>query len=999
MLMKQARFFFSALFALLTIALSAQNVTVNGQIVDESTGEGVPFASVVVKGTMNGTSSDADGVYTISVQSNGTLVFSAVGYTTQEIAVKGSTLNVKLSPDSEFLEGTVVVGYGSAKKVSSLVGSIQTVNSQTLKNAPSSSALDQLQGQVAGLSVLTSSGIAGENNVSMTLHGVGTIGNGSNTPLYVIDGIPSTSRAIMAMNPNDIESVSVLKDASATSIYGSRASNGVIYITTKNGAYNETGSVTVRSQYGVSTIANTTLYENMMSGAELKDFWVRSGLHTAEWIDKTYTSNGYDANSEWYKVSMDLLNPQYQNDINISGGGKKVAYMISASQFHQKGYTPGNYYDRYTVRSNVQGHPLNWLKFGTNINLSIDEQQSNGNWGGAGSNSNYTSGGLSYLLNPLFPTKDKDGNTFPERFPGSNFMNPTFYMKNHPDAYSRYGLNGTAYVEITPVKNLKFVSRAGLDGYFRLNDWATNPSYTAVYGGTATVGKSSALDYSATITNTAEYSFEINHNNKFSVLVGQEGVSEDYVYFYGTSKGHTDDRHLLLQQGMQSTYALSESNSQSRFLSFFAHADYTLLDRYYFDAVVRNDAVSRFGADNRNAQFWSAGARWNVKKESFMKNVRFFDSLDFKLSYGTQGNASLGSNYPALGIIGASGTYAEEAGFTLTQPANTKLTWEKQGLFTASLSGRVMNFLDFTFEYYDRRTSSMLMDVPNPYSTGFTSTSQNVGTLSNKGVDITLGLDLYRTRDAYLRVNTTFNYNNQKILSLFDGRDRWDIANTGISYVVGQPVSFYYPIYAGLDPEDGQMMWYVPGENPDVTTMEETTKFFDETGLLQNTGKRRYAPINGGFSFSGGWKGLSFQADFSYVLGKYMVNNDGYFYMNPANFATMNTNKVVSDFWTPDNKDAKFPNWSTGAIMQFDTHLLENASFIRLKNLQLGYNLPKSALNWTSGVLNGVKLTLTGRNLLTGTKYSGTDPEANTNLTMGKAGNTKQVLAGLEITF
>lgn len=992
--MKKA--FFSALLALLAVAAFAQNVTVTGKITDAGTGEGVPFASVVVKNTTKGVSSDVDGAYSIQAGSQAVLVFSAVGYTTQEVPVEGRTaINVRLQADSEFLEETVIVGYGSAKKVNSLVGSVQTVNSETLKNAPSSSALDQLQGQVAGLSVLSYSGVAGDNAVSMTLHGVGSLG-ASSTPLYVIDGIPSTARAIMAMNPNDIESISILKDAAATSIYGSRAANGVVYVITKSGSYNERASVTVRSQYGTSTLANTAFYENMMTSDELIDFWVRSGLHSESWVKQNFPN---PSNTQWYKIFMDLVNPQYQNDVTIQGGGSKVAYMISGSQYHQKGFTPGNYYDRYTVRSNVQAHPLNWLKVGLNLNLSLDKTQQNPNWGSAlNGMSNYTSGGLSYLLNPLYPAYDENGELYAERFPMGT-MNPHYYMENHIDRYDRYGANGNFFIEIEPVKNLKFVSRSGLDGYIQVNDWYTNPSYTAKWGGTAYRGLSTEVEYSATITNTLEYSLDINPNNRFSVLVGQEGVDNDDLYYYAQSEGQVNDLVLRLQDGTTASRAMRESSSQSRFLSFFGHADYSLFDRYFFDASVRNDAVSRFGADVRNAQFWSAGIRWNAKHESFLRNVGAVNKLDVKISYGTQGNASIG-DYASLGLIGSSGRYQDVAGSAVTQPANSFLTWEQQALFTAAIDTRLFNLIDLELEYYNRQTSSMLMDVPNPYTSGFTRVTQNVGTLQNSGIDITLGIDILRSRDYYLRFNTTFNYNKQKITELFDGRQRWEIANTGVAYVVGQPVMFYYPIYAGIDPADGKPMWYLPGDNKDVLTTDNgTTKVFDEAALTQSTGKARYAPMNGGFSLSGGWKGLSFQADFTYVIGKNLISNDGYFYANPYNFATMNATKSVNDFWTPTNTDAKWPNWADGAVMQFDSHLLEDATFMRLKNFQIAYAFPANWLNWTNGVIKDLKITFTGRNLLTFTNYTGIDPEINSNLSYGVAGNSKQILGGIEITF
>ena len=346
MLMKKVKLMIASLMILVAGSALAQNIRVSGTVTD-SNGDPVPGAAVMLQGSTSvGTATLANGSYSLSVPSNGTLVVSSVGYKEASAPVNGrAVINFVLEDDAEVLEQAIAVGYGSAKKISSIVGSVSTVNSETIKNAPSSSALDQLQGQVAGLSVLSYSGIAGDNAVSMTLHGVGSL-EASTTPLYVIDGIPSSSTAVMNMNPNDIESVSVLKDASATSIYGSRAANGVVYISTKSGSYNTKASVTYRGQWGVSTLADTSLYESMMSSSELMDFWVRAGIHDQAYIDNTYLSKGYNYDTPWYKYMMDLWNPQYQNDLTIEGGGSKVAYMIAASQYHQKGYTPGNFFDR-----------------------------------------------------------------------------------------------------------------------------------------------------------------------------------------------------------------------------------------------------------------------------------------------------------------------------------------------------------------------------------------------------------------------------------------------------------------------------------------------------------------------------------------------------------------------------------------------------------------------------------------------------------------------------
>ena len=993
--MRKIKLFLTALAVMITSVAFAQNLTVTGNVTDASTGEPVPFASVHEKGTMNGVNTDVNGQYSITVSKNGILVFSSVGYETVEILVDGKAkINCDLPTDSEMLETAVAVGYGSAKKVGTMVGSVTTVKSDALKNAPSSSALDALQGQVAGLAVMTTGGVAGDNNVSMQLHGMGSFGS-STAPLYIIDGVQASSSSVMSMNPNDIASISILKDASATSIYGSRAANGVVYVTTKAGAYNNRATVTVRSQAGISTLADFTLYENMMSGPEYKDFMIKSGLMSPQQIYQQYTSKGFDADTKWYNYFQQFNNPQFQNDISVEGGGEKVAYMIGASQYHQRGTAFGNFYDRYTVRSNVQGRPKDWLKMGMNFSFSMEQTSGAGFWGNSGSTSNNPYGGLSYLKNPLIPAVDENGNV-PEVLWADGDYNTKYLIDQQPQQRDYYNMLGSFNVEIEPFKNFKIASRAGVDGYVSTYNYTMIPS-AQFSGGVGTRSRSYGLSYAATITNTLEYSFNIGNAHHFSLLAGHEGVSNYSDSLAGESKGFTDDRLTNLQDGKKEESSVSESLSQSRFLSFFGRFEYSLLDKYYFDASVRNDACSRFGANNRNATFWAAGAMWRIKNEDFMMGASAINDLNLKVSYGTQGNASIG-NYQHLGLISGSAKYMDTSVKVLAQPANPGLTWEQQGLFTVGLNGRFFDMLDVNVEFYNRITTDMLMDVPYNYTTGFSSLKANVGSLSNRGVDIMIGVDILRGRDYYLRASTTFNYNAEKVTKLFNGLDRWEIANTGLAYVVGKPVMFYAPIYAGVDPADGAPMWYLPGENVDETTMKETTKKFDKASLTQNTGLRYTPPVYGGFSIAGGWRGFSVQADFSYVLGKTLINNDAYFYANPNQFAGDNCHKSVADFWTPENTDAKFPDWSKGYSMQMDTHVYEDADFLRLKNLQVAYALPKRLLAGQN-VLNGLKVTFTGRNLLTATKYSGIDPEVAGNLSLGRLGNSKQYLFGLELTF
>lgn len=993
--MKKVKLFFSVLAMLLTASLYAQNINVSGVVKDASTGEPVPFAALQLKGTTIGTSTDVDGNFTISVPSNATLIFSSIGYISEEVAVEGrKSFNVTLKPDATALEEAVVIGYGSSKKVGNIVGSVATVKSDVVKNAPSNSALDQLQGKVAGMAVLTTGGVAGDNSVSIQIHGTGSL-TSSTAPLYIIDGVPSSSRSIMALNPNDIASISVLKDAAATSIYGARAANGVVFVTTKSGSYDTQATVTVRSQYGISTLANFDIYDNMMSGDELKDFWVRAGIYSEEQIYKQFTAQGFTANTKWHKYYQQFNTPQYQNDISIEGGGKKVAYMVGVSQYHQTGTTIGNYFDKYTVRSNVQGHPNDWLKFGVNLNLSYDRSQLNESWNSndVGLNTLYVQGGLSYLICPLIPAVDENGKEFEQKYP-NGYYNEKYSMATHPNFTDRYGLNGGMYLEIEPLKSLKIRSQIGTDSNIQIGTATSYPSYVGASTGSRSRG--AGFGTSNTLTNTIEYSFNIANDHHIGLLAGQEYIYNTSDTFSAGVGGLTDDELVNLQNGTTETRSISESTSSSAFLSFFGNVNYNYAGKYYIDGTVRNDACSRFGADKRNAWFWAAGLMWKISREDFLKNAKWINDLSFKASYGTQGNASIG-NYTHLGLIGTTTNYGGKTSTIVGQPSNEDLTWEQQALLTVGISGRLWDRFGFDISFYDRKTSNMLLDVPYPYTSGFSSATANVGKLDNRGIDVSLDVDILKGADYYLNFHTVFNYNKEKIEELFNGRERWDMTNYGYSYVVGQPIMYYEVIYAGIDKADGLPKYYIPGENIDVTTKGETTKTYS-SDLMQNTGLPLNAPVNGGFGLSGAWKGLSLNAEFSYVLGKTLINNDKYFYANPVANAGLNTIKEVSDFWTPDNVDAAWPDWSKGTKLDFSTLHFENASFLRLKQLQVGYSFPDK---WWGAkkVVKGIKVTFTGRNLWTVTSYTGIDPEYDGNVARAMPGNTKQFLGGLEITF
>ncbi|MEG0519398.1 MAG: SusC/RagA family TonB-linked outer membrane protein [Bacteroidales bacterium] len=999
--MKRVKLLFTVLSLFAVSFAFAQNITVTGTVTDASTGEPVPFASIQLKGTTQGANTDDSGHFKMTIKSKDILIFSSIGYLNQEITISNqSNFNVKLQPDAIALEDVVILGYGSARKVGTTVGSITKVSSKILESRPQASAFETLQGNVAGLQVYTSSGDPGTVQ-SIRLHGIGTIGNGSNTPLYILDGIAVESRTILAMNPNDIESMSVLKDASATSIYGSRAANGVIYVTTKRGS---TGSAVIklRGQYGASSLADRSFHDRMMSTEQLWNFWEETGLKTPSQMttlkdalkkNNLLEADGSYHNFKWIDYMQKPNKPSWQADIAISGGGKSTTYYISGAAYSEDGTAPGTYFKRYNIRTNIDSRVNSWFKVGTNVQLSLDKRQTNSQYGG-----NSTGGGLSFLKLPYYSPYAQDGSE-PDIMPGTSSANPYYYINTHPDEYKRYGVNISGYVELEPIKKLKIRSVAGLDKGIILDSWQTMPSYLDRNNGTR--GESTADQHAATITNTVEYAFTIKQKHNITVLAGQEGVQNSYKYYYAQSKGQTDDRLNHLNNGKQSTYTMQSEDNESQFLSFFGRADYSFDNRLFLDASVRNDASSRFSANNRRATFWAVGGMWNLKNESFMQSYNWLNLLNVKVSYGTQGNASI-DDYLAYATIGETTKYGQNSGWVLSDPGNPNLTWEKQKKLTAGITAKFFDMLNISVEYYNRITTDMLMSVPVPYTTGYGSILNNVGSLSNNGVDITLGLDILQGKDYYLGFNFNINYNSEKITKLFDGRNRWEVANTGVAYVVGKPVLIYYPIYAGVNSETGKQQWYLPGEDKDVTTKDpnRVTDKFNAAELTQNTGVRRYAPVAGGFNINGSWKGIGLSADFAFVIGKNLISNDRFFSENPANFSDMNTSSNVLDYWKNPGDIAAYPNWKDSPVMQFDTHLLENASFMRLKNLTLSYTLPKQYLG-NNNILQGIKVFFTGRNLWTvkSKDFKGTDPEVDSNLTYGKVINSRQLQGGIELTF
>ncbi len=978
--------------------LQAQR-TITGTVVDVGDKLGIPGVQVVVKGTTTGTTTDVMGKYSLGVSNDAThLEFRFMGMKTQEVAIESkTTIDVVMEPDALELETFEIVTYGTARKVGTMVGSAQQVTSATLQAKPVGNVMDALQGQVAGLSVFTNSGDpAAVQNIR--LHGVGSLFGASSAPLYVVDGVQVSAATVLAMNPNDFESITTLKDASATSIYGSRAANGVIVIMTKRGQRNQDARVTVRTQWGVSKLANRKFYDNLMSSQELADFYFE--------IDPNNfnpNSLNLDVNTDWMDVFMRDNVPTSQTDVSVSGGSEKTMYFVSGSHFSQEGTAWGSSYKRFTGRVNVESQAKDWLKVGANALISRDNRRSNEYFGG-----NNVYGGLSFLLQPWFSPTDSTGKRYDE-IPGLKMYHPEYVADNFYTESVNTQLTGGFFVEITPFKGLKIINRSGTDA----RDWysfgGVKPSSLLDGVGVGSLEQNREQLATMTTTNTIEYAFDLNEEHSLSILGGQEGVLYNYHRTGAGASDLTDDRLYELHYGNAQTNVVLSGSESYAYLSFFGRLDYAYNDRFFADVSLRNDASSRFGKSNRNAVFWSVGGMWNMINENFIKNIKPITGARFKVSYGTQGNSAIG-NYDHLALTGSGGTqsyYNGEPSFTMTSIGNPNLTWEKQSKLTIGANMEFLKKYTLELAFYQRNTSSMLTQVPYPYTSGISYRNENTAEYRNTGIDLNLGMNFVRTKDYFFSANVVFNYNRDKVVELFDGMNRWENPGTGVVYVVGSPVMFYYPIFAKIDANNGKTSYYKPGNNIDETTKNNgMTQVYDQKGLRQNTGMKREVPINGGFGLQGGWKGITVAADFAFVIGKWMFDNTSWYAMNPREMGAangyLNLSRDVLDYWKQPGDDATFPNWKaenvSDARVEMTTFFLDNASFLRLKNLTISYNFESKLLEKTK-FLSAARIFFTTRNLLTFTNFMGIDPEVDANLSLGTYGNSKQFQFGVELKF
>ncbi len=994
---KRLTMILACLFLAVGMVLAQTRVT--GRVTSAEDGEPVIGASVKVLGTSTGTITNADGEFVLNVKPGAQIEVTYLGMLPKKMKASGK-MNIVLESDSHTLGDVVVTGYGSARKLGTIAGSVETVSGKTLENRPVANIGDAMQGQVAGLQVFTSSGEPSAT-VSMNIRGITSI-NASTTPLFILDGSEISSNTFLSLNPNDIESMTVLKDASATAIYGSRAANGVVVLTTKKGKFGEAPTITVSAQYGISKMTgDRTELMNSEQWLNFQEMVSPALANNANFqAEKAYYKK-YGISTDWTKEFFSGSAPTAQVDASVRGGSQNMSYLLSFQHYTASGILDDSSMRRENFRSNIEAKITPWMKIGSNTNLSFTKITTTAF--GSRSNSVYNKSYAAHIYSPIetrYEIKGLDRSDYANStFEGYGdekiyldvlgFYNPYFLSRVQPTSNSRIRINENAYVNINPIKGLNFRSALGLDAndlmtkYTCYNTLDTDPSVFPTGAATRTSSRNSRW----TVTNTLEYKFDIAKDHQFTALVGQESMVEKTDAFGISADGLTDNRLTLVSAGTEwspSSVGISEEVRNS----WFGMLNYGYADKYYVDLSIRRDGSSLFGANKRWATFGAAALMWNVTGEKFMQGTRsWLNDLQFKLSYGSTGNSGI-SPYMALGLVGQGGNYNKQTSTVISNPSNPDLTWETVKTFNVALTGKVLNRVTFDFEYYDKRTSDMLMSIPYSYTTGFSSGWGNISAMKNNGVDFTIGVDIIKNKDWFWNVKVNGNYNHNEITKLYEGADYYTLSSSGLRLEVGHSYGEFYQVrWSHVDPRDGQNVWLDKNGNETKVYSEDDAVFL---------GKSYITPWSGGLSTTVSWKGLQLDLQFTGMFDRYIYNNERYFTENPAFASSSNQTTKMLNMWQKpgDVTDIAAAN----SARQFDSSLLENASFVRLKFVQLSYTLPKSLLDSTH-FIKGARVFLVGRNLLTFTKYSGFDPEVNANLTLGNYPNTRQFSVGAELTF
>ena len=935
---------FSVLLAFLVFAgtaLFGQGQQITGSVTAADDGSALPGVTVLVKGTSVGTVTDFDGKYTISVpQGSTTLVFTFIGMENQEVEIgTSSVIDVVMTTDAVRMDEVVVVGYGTSTREAN-TGSVAVISNEDLQDVPEMSFDKMLSGKVAGVQITSGSGQPGAST-QIRVRGISSV-NAGNEPLYVIDGIPvmsgnqsyftNTGNALAMINPADIESISILKDAAAASIYGSRGANGVIIITTKSGKEG-TSKVNVRASYGVTSLANDNGYRQL-NGQELisymRDAVMNLGIDPDDPMNGSYyvpeslaegeQTNWLDEVTRYGRVS--------EVQFSVQGGSEKTKHYTSALYSDTEGVFKGIDFKKYQLRSNIDHEVSDKLRMGVKMNAFHSESNDL-----AMQSLYYVNpifGGM--IINPWTPVMNEDG-TYNLTIPENLNTNPLATVEYDDQFEKQNRMHGVAYLEVEPVTGLKIKTNNAVeftDGTGR-RYWSAEADATETTG---TLQSSRTTRTQITSSNTISYMKYINDHN-VSILGGYEVIDNKYESLYLMS------RKLNPQIPYPNTSTQADDNGDYGFtrytmMSFFGILDYNYDSKYFLHASLRTDGSSRFGSNVRWGTFYSVALSWNLHKEAFLENVSAVNALKVRASYGVSGNDNIG-NYDQFGTY-SSVVYNDLGGMAPSNPGNADLTWENNISYNLGIDFGLFNRITGNIEVYNRRSDDMLLMYPLSRTSGFTQLRQNIGSMKNTGVEGQINVDILAGGDLNWNLGFNFAANKNEITDL--GIAEGEFISGRLIYREGESIySYYLRDYAGVNPMNGHALWY----NEDGKLTEA---YADARRVIAgNPLPKLMGGINTDFSY----KGFSLNVNMEYKYGcnvlieeQRYLNSDGYMWGN-------NQAYTVLDYWKEPGDITRNPipyaGNTTSSNGYYSSRWMFDGSFLRLKNITLSYTLPQSLVS------------------------------------------------------
>ncbi|SMB97362.1 TonB-dependent receptor plug [Hymenobacter roseosalivarius DSM 11622] len=957
--MKQ-KFLLSLVWCLLLVTAAwAQTRTVTGRVTD-ATGTGLPGVTVLERGTTNGVSTSVDGAFSLSVQPNATLIISSIGYNSQTIPVGNqSVINARLGSNETLLNEAVVVGYGSQAK-SEVTGSVTQLSSKDVENIPTVSFEQAIQGRTPGVTINQGSGKLGAG-VQIRVRGSSSV-TASNQPLYVIDGIPVTSQDVGSdteplnpladLNPNDIESITILKDAASSAIYGSRASNGVILVTTKTG---RAGQTKVNMGYYVGT-SETTRRQQFLNAAQYKELFTEAAENEDLDAAEEFENNGLDINStvdqKWSDEPF-RKGKVAQYDVNVSGGDAKTRFYLSTTYNDQTGIIIGNRYRRGSARINLDHSITEKLRVGLNLSLtrSVNDRTPNDNL--------FSNPVQLNALPPIQPKIDPETNELNRNTLYYNNLIDLSRSENRSGTYRSFSNFNLSY---QPIKNLTLRTEAGAD-FLNLNENLYGAAGTILGSNTGYGFSNQVQVINYTTNNTAVYNRSFNEDHNVEALLGFSFQRSDTKETSAEGRGFANPEFTKVASAAIKTAGSASEQTGFSFVSYFGRLNYAFKGKYLLSGSVRRDGSSRFGANNKYGNFGAGSIGWVISEEGFLQDNSILNFLKLRASYGLTGNAEIG-NFASRGLFLAV-PYADQAGIRpSTVVGNPDLSWESTAQADLGLEfGFFDNRISGEIDVYNKKTTDLLLSRPLPFSNGYSSITENVGSLQNRGLEIALNT---RNFDGDFKWSTNFNisFNRNKITSLAAPIQSQYLG----SVRQGEPIGvFYGRKYAGVDPANGDALYFAE----DGSTTNLASRAF-----LQKVGDPT-PDYTGGVTNTFSFKGFDLSVLGQFVYGNDIYNSAGIFQSANGDYFDNQTIDQL-DRWQKPGDITDVPQarlYGANGTVQ-SSRWVTKGSFLRVKNLTLGYTLPQTLAK--RGYAQSARIYVSAQNLATITNYDGYDPEVNT---------------------